>query len=290
MMEGPSLKRSFEGIEDESGWKRSKLDGHSFEGRSFQQCHLVMLRNLYDTDTNMPSTRKDDDSSVSTDLSEIISNDVVEAELWDKAEKFVDERDRLIHLKDEASRADEVLAEALQFCTQEQESTVLSTPAGKRRIWTDEDSTKTPPNSLSFFSPQGTSRATQSSPSAARIQSPTKCFGLVTSLLQKKCQSATKLVTSRSSPFKPLLESVDLKIESLESKLQAAQASSISKQKRQAEDLLCGALSPYDDPEEADELEGTNESTYDLNSFISKLEMKLRLWSLLAADLKGVVS
>jgi hypothetical protein len=255
----------------------------------FQCFHLLLLQSLYDTEDSIPVGGLDDDSlgSVTNDGFEI-SDDTVDDILWNNARKFVKERDSLIKLKKDASRVNSVHQEALDYLEeQELGSPTPSTPSSRLGgAWQPEDGLPrsvgklrsiSSPNSLSFFAPQRTVPCSK--------KSPVKSFTLVAHLLQKKCEEFNASVKCKSDPYAPILQEVEEKIENLEGKLKVLKESNLSKQKRRVEDLLSRALlSSHMEPDQS-----ADSDQFDLKSFMSKLETKLSLWRLLAADLKDVV-
>lgn len=268
----------------------------------FQCFHLLLLQSLYDTEDCIPLGSADDDSlgNVSDDGDyDEMTDDTVDDRLWNKARKFVKDREDLLKLKKEASRVNGVHQEALDYLEEHGQgrgsSTAPSTPSGGKPTgssWQPSADDSVPhrfgkhpsissPNCLKFFSPQ---RPTTSSQSPNNCQTPAQCFALVAHLLKSKCEEFNGSVKNRSNIYGPMLQEVEEKIDVLQGKLRILKESTLSKQKRKVEDLLSRALlsSSMDNTDPA-------VASVQFGNFVSKLETKLQLWSILAADLKDVV-
>lgn len=153
------------------------------------------------------------------------------------------------------------------------------------------------PQSTCMFSPLRSTGPSQQFSHGVDTSPGTKCFGLVSSLLGRRVRNADKSARRRSDPFKPLLETVESKIQSLNSKLKKSREEKLSDQRAAVEDLLAQPV--LLSSSQASFLSGPIEfrgnmdgrvlagNTRDDNT--EMLETKIRLWGMLAGALKETI-
>lgn len=271
----------------------------------FQRFHLNVLRSLYDDDGD---DDYEDNENVFRDMDGSMADtmqDKVDDLLWVQTKKFLKEREKLIQQKTEASLLKEIHQEALNFLD-ERDSLVASSPVAAG--WNASASSIVPmmapsdaafqglcssPHSLSFFS--SSPQQPRSMVDDDETKSPTKCFGLVATLLEKRFTSFHTSVQTRSNPYDPVLKQIEAKITKLEQTLQKLQEETLSKQKQAVDDLLSRPVllssSSLLEPSLRSGKWKTdnNNGDDDAKSALSKLEAKLGLWKMLADDLRGIV-
>jgi len=310
-------KDSDDEVEVEHIAKRHKVNvvsplkaSKSYKAPQFRSFHLHILKSLYESDDDDEDKEDQEDFQDNTAAAEVpeqghsttTASNAANGKLWKLARNYLRERENLIRQKKEAACLKDVHQEALLFMEEREKDALTQSPVS-RPAWTRSASEPATANastglcpspaarSLGFFSPQ---RAPTQQGSLANdsneSKTPINCFGLVATLLKTKFQSFEKSTRYFCNPYGPVLKEIETTIHTLEHELQRLKEDEIANQKQAVEDLLSRPmlLSSLTSPSfpHHDVWGGKGKNS---KCALSKLETKLSLWRMLAADMKEIV-
>lgn len=249
-----------------------ELDGNDNEKRSqrrrastttalhatgFHECHLIMLKSLYNDES-------DDDST------------------WNQVKLFLQQRKRLLQGKKEREHLQHVHQAAVDHVHKQGKSL-------ESRAASFTPPPPPPPQHLqspavnSVFSPL-TMTPTKSQHGGGFTSTNTCSLALVARLLGKRAADAT--VTTDTAPFSSLLQEVNAHISKLQASLQTLQQERLERNRNQMTQLLLSSNMNNENDSINIDSGGTNDNDDD-NKMV-EVESKIYLWKMLAEALRQV--
>jgi hypothetical protein len=280
-----------EDAEDQKA-KRAKIDVTSGDKKlipttsmQFYPFHLQMLRALYE---DMPSDIANRESQCAQ-----VDDGKVDANLWQMISVYIQERDDLQMLTDEANNYRGIHEEAVRIheeaasFAEKNDNLVSASP------WAAAGVAPAPnqvPSTFSFYSsqfssPQSTHRYSNSILSGSQIiqEMPGRSFGVIAGLLERKFCIVNSRLKCRTKPFQPLLLAVERRLDTLGKLLRKQENILMEKDQTRAVQLL----SPLDSKSSGNQSNSeSNFASEQAEQVKARIEAKIRLWNLLLNGLK----
>lgn len=212
----------------------------------------------------------------------------VDDSVWETIKAFLQLRDQLVLAKQEAACMQGIHNEAMRYLEAglPPNNPAAPSPGSSPRPNTDPrmNLKSSPVYPHSTFLSQNT----VSSPPNVASTSSNNQFHIVGRLLGRRSKIVESSFQQLANPFQPLLQSTSARILSLQQELREMQQSLRSQDQRRMRNLVDGNV--YKSKPATQHNDFTEEQQSAERSCVADMECKIRLWSLLADDLRGAIS
>ncbi|GAX24259.1 hypothetical protein FisN_4Lh039 [Fistulifera solaris] len=264
------IRDQAEDVDDQSR-KRARLSDDSEEAAvelaskfRFVDFHFKMLRSLYDGKSNLS-----DAVQSHCDVSDV-SGDKIDDDIWTKIGDFLVNRPSISSAKKEAVLWNNIRREAMQLKANTKARSPAKQTPGRIGLT---------PRSSVFHSKFATSSPISlSEPHPLRDNS----FFIIAQLLGKEARFFKDVYNHQKHALKPLLSAAEQLISGLGQEVSVLKQAIASEEQKKLHLLLNGA-SYQDTTMQRDSSKDSDESR------LAELQTKMRLWQLLAADLKSIL-
>jgi hypothetical protein len=219
----------------------------------------------------------------------------VDPSVWNMAESFLVRRSSLAQTKQEATRLRGIHQEASLFIEQGE----FRLPFHKKNAAgaSTTDAAVSPIHQYRRLHSPILSHASQydSPTNKAKSAARTTSFGIVSSLLQRRSKSADKAFQQQIHPFQPLLQQTRDLVQKLQEMLKVHKDAQLQKDQAITNELLTSAIMQSQPSQQSAFISGGKKSplsspSQDECCRLMQLETKLKVWSLLAQDLRHEIA
>ena len=301
-------KRETEDNVDEEPLKRRRLDyGEDVQANDdssatprFIAFHFKILKSIYDESDKARSNKQTDDHTTTTAFEHHDDDLAVQVRTWATIDKFLHDRSDILKSKEEASRWSWIHEKALCVGKEDQQGEAVS-PLKKhhsaRQLLQQQQQHTSPPSHRPLYA-----TTTQlSSTTPTKNYHPTNSnniaddpFRIVARLLGNHSNDIRQDFEDQIASYKTLLESTNKRIAHLQKSLTNLQQTLQDEDQKCVSDLINRTIYAVHSNSKSMEAHPNNRNTStpvrmeQAVSRVLELKTKIRLWSLLAADLKRV--